>query len=188
MRQHYEMVLIGTSTGGTEALRQIFAALSSDFALPILVAQHLHPLQDKATIVKFHENCTIPIKEAAEQELIRPGQVYFAPSNYHLLIEDDHTFAFSIDAKVNFTRPSIDVLFESAADVYGKHLIGIILTGANHDGARGLQIIGNKGGLTIVQDPETAIAPAMPLAAIAATKVQHILAPDKIGRLLAKVT
>jgi len=175
VKNYYEVVLIGTSTGGTEALFQVFKALLPDFSLPILVIQHLHPLQDKATIVEFHENCMIPIKEAEEQELIRPGQVYFAPPNYHLLIEDDHTFVFSIDTQVNFARPSIDVLFESAVDVYGKHIIGIILTGANHDGAQGLQLIGNKGGLTIVQDPETAIAPAMPLAAIAATKVNHIL-------------
>ncbi len=184
MRQKYGVVLIGTSTGGTEALRRIFAAISPAFTLPIIVVQHLHPLQDKATIVQFHENCKIPIKVAEEQEHIQPGQVYIAPPNYHLLIEDDHTFALSIDAKVNFARPSIDVLFESAVDVYRHHLIGVILTGANRDGAQGLNSIANKGGLTIVQDPETAIAPVMPLAAIAATKVHHILSPDRIGRLL----
>ena len=186
MKNHYEAVVIGASTGGTEAMRQVFAALSPDFPLPIFAVQHLHPLQDKATIIKFHENCTISIKEAEEKEHIRSGQVYLAPPNYHLLIEDDHTFTLTIDGKINFARPSIDVLFESAVDVYGQELIGIILTGANNDGAAGLKLIGSQGGLTIVQDPETAEAPAMPLAAIAATKVDHILPPDKIGRLLAK--
>ena len=186
MKRYYEAVVIGASTGGTEAMLQVIEALSQDFPLPIFAVQHLHPLQDKATIVKFHDNCRISVKEAEEKERIRPGQVYLAPPNYHLLIEDDLTFTLSIDAKINFARPSIDVLFESAVDVYGKELIGIILTGANNDGAQGLKLISNQGGLTIVQDPETAIAPAMPLAAIAATKVDYILPPVKIGGLLAK--
>ena len=186
MKSHYEAVVIGASTGGTEAMLQVFEALSHNFPLPIFAVQHLHPLQDKATIVKYHENCTISIKEAEEKECILPGQVYFAPPNYHLLIEDDLTFTLSIDRKINFARPSIDVLFESAVNVYGKELIGIILTGANNDGAEGLKLIGHQGGLTIVQDPESAVAPAMPLAAIAGTKVDHILTPDNIGRLLAK--
>ena len=186
MNNHYEAVVIGASTGGTEAMRQIFEALSPDFPLPIFAVQHLHPLQDKATIITFNTNCEIAIKEAEEKECIRSGQVYLAPPNYHLLIEDDFTFTFSIDAKINFARPSIDVLFESAVDVYGNKLVGIILTGANNDGAEGMKLICNQGGLTIVQDPETAVAPAMTLAAIAATQVDYILPPDKIGRLLAK--
>ena len=128
MKNHYEAVVIGASTGGTEAMLQIFKTLSPEFPLPIFAVQHLHPLQDKATIVKFNENCTISIKEAEEKECIKPGQVYLAPPNYHLLIEDNHTFTLSVDAKINFSRPSIDVLFESAVDVYGKELIGIILT------------------------------------------------------------
>jgi two-component system chemotaxis response regulator CheB len=187
MNKPYGAVVIGTSTGGTEVLLQILTELSPVFPLPILIVQHLHPSQDKATIIESHENCTIPIKEAEEKERIKPGQVYIAPPNYHLLVEDDHSISLSIDAKVNFARPSIDVLFKSALDVYQQHLIGIVLTGANHDGAQGLYAISHKGGMTIVQDPETAIAPAMPMAAIAATKVQYILPPDKIGHLLNKV-
>jgi two-component system chemotaxis response regulator CheB len=183
----YEAVVIGASTGGTEAMWQIFEVLPADFKLPIFAVQHLHPLQDRATIIKFSNNCNILIKEAEEKELVQPGQVYLAPPNYHLLIEDDYTFTLSIDSKLNYARPSIDVLFESAVDVYEKKLIGIILTGANNDGVHGLQLISRRGGLTIVQDPETAEAPAMPLAAIAATEVDYILAPDKIGQLLAKV-
>ena len=178
---------MGTSAGGTEALLQIFAELDSDFTLPIVVVQHLHPLQDEATIVKFHENCRIAIKEAEEKESISAGQVYIAPPNYHLLIEDDFSISISIDAKVNFSRPSIDVLFESAANVYGKYLIGIILTGANKDGATGIKMISALGGMTIVQDPNSAAAQAMPLAAIDAIKVDHILSPDKIGQLLNQI-
>ena len=188
MINQYEVVVIGVSTGGTNTLRRVFTALSPDYALPIVVVQHLHPLQDNATIVKFHENCRIPIKEAEDKERIKSDQVYIAPPNYHLMIEDNYTFTLSVDGKVNFTRPSIDVLFESAVDVYAEHIIGIILSGANNDGAQGLQLIKNKGGLTIVQDPETAVAPAMPLAALATTNVDLILSPDDIGKLLVKVS
>jgi two-component system chemotaxis response regulator CheB len=183
----YEAIVIGASTGGTEAICRILEALPSDYPLPIFAVQHLHPLQDKATIIGFNEKCGLVIKEAEEKEEIKSGRVYLAPPNYHLLIEDDYTFTFSIDAKINFARPSIDVLFESALDVYGKRLIGIILTGANNDGAKGLRLISNQGGMTIVQDPESAEAPAMPQAAIAGTQVDHVLPPKKIGHLLAKL-
>jgi two-component system chemotaxis response regulator CheB len=183
----YEAVVIGASTGGTKALRQVLKALSSDFPLPIFIVQHLHPLQDKATIAKFHENCSIPIKEAEEKESIQPGQVYIAPPNYHLLIEDDYTLTLSVDPRVNFARPSIDVLFESAVDVYGGNLIGIILSGANDDGALGLQYVSSMGGLTIVQNPTTAVSSSMPLAAINCTNVDHILNPEHIGVLLAHI-
>jgi two-component system chemotaxis response regulator CheB len=187
VKKGYKAVVIGASTGSTKALRQILEAVSSDFPLPIFTVQHLHPLQDKATIVKFHENCSIPIKEAEEKEFIRPGQVYFAPPNYHLLIEDDFTLTLSVDPKVNFARPSIDVLFESAVDVYGGNLIGIILSGENDDGALGLKYVSSMGGLTIVQDPTTAVASSMPLAAINCTNVDHILHPEHIGALLAQI-
>lgn len=188
MKNSYQAVVIGTSTGGTEALRQVFEVLPANFPLPIFVAQHLHPLQDKATIVEFHENCRIPIKEVEEKERIRPGQVYLAPPNYHLLIEDDLSLILSIDPKVNFARPSIDVLFESAVDVFNMHLIGMILSGANQDGVQGLKLIAERGGMTIVQDPNSAKVPEMPSAAIAAVKVNYILPPHKIGHLLIKVS
>ncbi|MDF1512426.1 MAG: chemotaxis protein CheB [Anaerolineae bacterium] len=184
MRNGYEIVVVGTSSGGTQVLRQIFKALTPGFSLPICVVQHLYPLQKSATIVKFHENCYLPIKEAEDKEPLVAGRIYVAPANYHLLIEDDRTLALSVDARVNFTRPSIDVLFESAVDVFGTHTIGIILTGANSDGAQGLSRIGKAGGITIVQDPESASAPSLPLSALAVTAVDHILPPNSIGSLL----
>jgi two-component system chemotaxis response regulator CheB len=184
----YKAVVIGTSTGGTDALNQVFGPLAPSFPLPIFVVQHLYPLQQKAGIVKFNENCRISIKEAEEKEKIKSGQVYLAPPNYHLLIEDNHTISFSVDAKVNFSRPSIDVLFESAIDVFGKQLVGILLTGANADGVKGLRKISEYGGLTIVQDPDTAVAPTMPLAALEEFNVDLILSPVKIGNFLAEIT
>src|SRR5690606_35205527 len=110
--------------------------------------------------------CFLRVKEADEKEKIKPGCVYIAPPNYHLLIEKNETFSLSIDEKVNYARPSIDVLFDSAAYVYYDQLIGVVMTGANHDGAMGLKKIKENGGMTIVQDPETAISRFMPEAAI----------------------
>jgi two-component system chemotaxis response regulator CheB len=128
----------------------------------------------------------MPIQEAKDKTTIRPGVIYVAPPNYHLLVEDDRTLALSIDPRVNFSRPAIDVLFESAVDVYAHHIIGVILTGGNHDGAHGLRRIKEAGGLTIVQDPKTAKAGMMPAAALAATAVDYVLPLPEIGALLAR--
>lgn len=187
MSKDYKAVVIGTSTGGTEALLQILRPLPAHYPAPIIVVQHLHPLQDKAAIIESHDNCKIAIKEAEEKEKLQPGNVYLAPPNYHIMVEENHTIALSIETKVNYARPSIDVLFESAAHVYGSHLIGIILTGANADGAQGLHQINLKGGLTIVQEPETAVAPTLPLAALEMVNVDFMLSPEKIGFLLNRV-
>lgn len=128
------------------------------------------------------------MKEADEKEEIENGVVYFAPPNYHLLIERDHTFSLSADRRVNFARPSVDVLFESAANAYGSELIGVILTGANNDGARGLKKIKDMGGLTIVQDPASAEARYMPEAAIEEVQtVDYILPLEKIKTILIKL-
>lgn len=184
MPQRYQVVVIGASAGGVAAITELLSTLSASYSLPTIIVQHLHPLQD-ITFVKYldHES-VLTIKEADEKETIKAGHAYFAPPNYHLLIEDDRTFSLSIDERVNYARPSIDVLFESAADVYGEKVIGVILTGANNDGAQGLRSIKECGGLTIVQDPETAEAPVMPRAAIAATQADHVLTLPQIVKLL----
>src|SRR5690606_25963858 len=130
------------------------------------------------------EKCNIRVKEADEKEVIQKAIVYLAPANYHLLIETDHTFTLTVDERVNYARPSIDVLFETAALAYRENLVGIICTGANFDGANGLYSIKQKGGLTIVQDPGTAEATAMPIAAIQRTDPSHILSPEGILDLL----
>ena len=138
-------------------------------------------------LIHYSGGSALTVKDADEKEAIRPGFVYFAPPNYHLLIETDHTFGLSIDPKVNYSRPSIDVLFESAANVYGPRLIAILLTGANNDGAKGLRLIKEKGGLVIVQDPRSAEFPFMPEAALQAVKPDFVLGLAELGRWLAEL-
>ncbi len=181
----YQAVVIGGSAGATAALTELLPVFPITYPMPIVVVQHLHPLQEGYFAERFAERCALTIKEADDKEAIRAGYVYFAPPNYHLLIEADLTFSLSIDEKVNYARPSIDVLFESAADAYGSGLIGVILTGANEDGARGLRTIKERGGLAVVQNPATAESSYMPRAALAATAVDYVLALPELARLLA---
>jgi two-component system chemotaxis response regulator CheB len=180
----YQLIVIGGSAGSAAALTELLPVFPADYPLPIVVVQHLHPWQDDSFAERYVSRCALRVKVADEKEPVQAGSIYFAPANYHLLIEDDQTFSLSIDAKVNYSRPSIDVLFESAADACAPGLIGVILTGANNDGARGLRLIKQKGGLTIVQDPQTAESIYMPRAAIEATRVDYVLAVPDIGQLL----
>ena len=183
----YKLIVIGGSAGATAALIELLPVFPADFPLPIAIVQHLHPLQDGYFVERYGRSCNLVVKEAGDKERLLPGYVYFAPVNYHLLIEENKVFALSIDERVNYARPSIDVLFESAADVYGAGLIGVILTGANQDGAQGLRSIKARGGLAIVQDPDTAESTYMPRAALEATPVDHILPLPDIGRLLVEI-
>lgn len=180
----YDAIVIGASAGGLTALSELLPAFPATYSLPIIVVQHLHPLQDNLFVEYLDHESALAVKEADEKEPIEAGHAYFAPPNYHLLIEDDRTFSLSVDDKVNYARPAIDVLFASAVDVYGARVIGVILTGANDDGAQGLRLVKEKGGLAIVQDPETAEAPLMPQAAIAATSVDYVLELPEIASLL----
>jgi two-component system chemotaxis response regulator CheB len=177
----YEIVVIGASAGGIKALCTVLKVLPSDFPLPIVIVQHLHPDSDGYLSHILATECSLKVKQADEKEAIQVGFVYIAPPNYHLLLEEDKTFSLSIEAKVNFSRPSVDVLFESALYAYRGAVVGIILTGANQDGGQGLKKIKQAGGYTIVQDPNTAEADAMPRAAIAATHVDKVLPLDQIG-------
>ncbi|WP_205509643.1 chemotaxis protein CheB [Longitalea arenae] len=184
LRNAYDAIVIGASAGGLYAMIEILRDLPAGFPLPIIVVQHRS--KDERALLEevLQQKSKIRIKQADEKELIEPGTVYFAPPDYHLLIEGDGSFSLSFDAPVNFSRPSIDVLFETAAEVYKEGLLGIILTGANKDGARGIQKISQAGGTTIAQLPETADYPAMPRAAINTGYVQHILTPVEIGEFL----
>ncbi|MBN1657545.1 MAG: chemotaxis protein CheB [Anaerolineae bacterium] len=183
----FQAVVVGGSAGGGAALQQILPALPAGYPLPIVVVQHLHPLQQAPAILHACSACKLPLQEANEKEVIQPGIVYYAPANYHLLIEEDRTFSLSIDARVHFARPAIDVLFESAADAYRRDLIGVILSGANEDGAHGLRRVKARGGLAVVQDPAGAQVEIMPRAAMHATQVDYVLSPPDIGRLLAEL-
>ena len=195
---NYEAIVIGVSSGGMNALKFLFSRLPADFSIPIIIVQHIGARSDNEWIKLLNEKSNLTIKEADEKEKIacpteqslgrETGKVYIAPANYHLLIEKDRTFSLTIDELVNFARPSIDVLFESAAEAYKNKLIGIVLTGSNNDGAKGIKQIKEYGGLAIIQDPETAESPTMPASALAVIQPDYILSLEKIVQLLIKIT
>jgi two-component system chemotaxis response regulator CheB len=184
----FEVVVIGVSEGGLEALTEIFKALPDNFHLPIIVVQHLHPLSDDFMVHHLNENCQLLVKQADEKERISPGVIYIAPPNYHLLVESDRTLSLSADPRENFARPSIDALFDTAAEVYQSKLIGVILTGANSDGSLGLKKIKEFGGTAIVQNPETAKVGTMSRSAISVTDIDYILDLEQISATLVKIT
>jgi two-component system, chemotaxis family, protein-glutamate methylesterase/glutaminase len=162
----YEAVVIGTSAGGLFALSFLLEALPANYLVPVIVVQHRSRDQRDILEEVLQSKSKIRIRQADEKEKIESGSVYIAPPDYHLLIENDRTFSLSSDEPVRFSRPSIDVLFETAALTFKSTLTGIILTGANNDGAAGVSVIKKNGGLTIAQDPNEAQFPAMPKAAI----------------------
>src|ERR1035437_378967 len=183
----YEAIVIGVSSGGMNAMQIMFSLLPKDFNTPIIIVQHVSPHSDNQWIKLLNEKSNLHIKEADEKEKIEKGNVYIAPPNYHLLIEKNKTFSLTIDERVNFARPSIDVLFESAAEAYKNKLIGIVLTGSNNDGTNGIKRIKECGGLTIIQDPETAESSSMPASAIAINQPDYILSFEEIRALLIKL-
>lgn len=188
MKRSYEAIVIGVSSGGMPALKTLLPALPADFPVPLIVVQHTGAYSGNYWIHILDGLCKLSVKEADEKEYIVPGTVYAAPPGYHLLIETDRSFSLSISEKINYARPSVDVLFESAADVYSDRLIGLILSGANHDGAAGLKRIKQLGGLAIVQNPSDAESPMMPASAIAAVVPDYILPLRGIADLLQKLT
>jgi two-component system chemotaxis response regulator CheB len=180
----YHLVVIGASWGGLTALGQLLSGLPDEVDLPIVIAQHRHPDSEEGTLAQLlKRQIDRPVVDADDKMAIEPRHVYIAPPNYHLLLERG-SFALSVDERVRYARPSIDVLFESAADTYRDGVIGIILTGANDDGARGLARIKEVGGVALIQDPAGAIRRAMPDAAIAATAADAILPLEDIGRFI----
>ena len=183
----YEAIVIGVSSGGMNALKNLFSRLPKNFSIPIIILQHIGAHSDNQWINILNKTINIVIKEAEEKEKIESGSAYVSPPNYHLLIERNKTFSFTIDERVNYARPSIDVLFESAAEAYKSKLIGIILTGSNTDGTNGMKRIKECGGLAIAQDPETAESSYMPASAIAAVKMDYILSLQGISDLLIKI-
>jgi two-component system, chemotaxis family, protein-glutamate methylesterase/glutaminase len=172
-----EAVVIGTSAGGVDALGVILPALPAETPFPVVVVVHMPPRETSLIVNVFRSRCAIAVSEPRDKEDVTGGVAWFAPPNYHLLVECDRTFALSIEAPVHHCRPSIDALFESAADAYGRHLVAIVLTGANEDGADGAAAVHDAGGIVIVQDPATAEMPFMPRAASARAH------PDAVGTL-----
>ena len=181
----YAAIVVGGSAGGIDALMELLPALPATLQAAVLVVLHL-PRDRRSLLVEiFQPRCALPMREAQDKDAITPGSVSFAPPDYHLLVDAGPRLALSVDAPLHFSRPSIDVLFESAADQYGERLVGILLSGANEDGARGLEAIAAAGGLVVVQDSASAPMPTMPQAALARVAVPHVLPPAGIADLLA---
>ncbi|MYL98523.1 chemotaxis protein CheB [Novosphingobium sp. FGD1] len=180
-------VAIGASAGAIQALLQILPVLPADYPLPVLVVVHLPPGRRSELVTLFAAKCKLRVAEGEDKDPIAPGTVTFAPPDYHMLVEAGGTVSLSRDEAVFFSRPSIDVLFESAADAYGPGLVGVVLTGANEDGARGLVAVAEAGGVTIVQDPATAYARAMPEAALAKCRQAQVLSIKDIAAALLEV-
>ncbi|KMS58946.1 chemotaxis protein CheB [Sphingobium baderi] len=188
MRAEPSAVAIGASAGAVEALLQILPALPAGYRLPVLVVVHVPRDRGNSLVSLFQTRCRLRVKEAEDKEETCPGTIYFAPSDYHLLVEADGSLSLSSDEPVHHSRPAIDVLFESAADAFGTGLVGIVLTGANQDGASGLKAVVEAGGMGIVQDPATALVPTMPRAALAACPAARQADLDGIISLLLEQT
>jgi two-component system, chemotaxis family, protein-glutamate methylesterase/glutaminase len=179
-----DAVVIGASAGGVQALSVLLPALPATMRASIFIVLHLPRDKPSVLVDIFRPKCALPVSEAEDKQPIIAGNVYFAPSNYHLLIDQGPQLALSADDPVHHSRPSIDVLFESAADIYRDRLMGIILTGANEDGAIGLAAVKDAGGITVVQQPETAQAPFMAKSALALRPADWVLPLDEIATLL----
>lgn len=174
----FDAIVIGTSAGGVDALSTVLPALPASLRAAVLVVIHLPRERPSLLVEIFGPKCALPVQEALDKDPIRPGNVYFAPPDYHLLVDrgpEGPLLSLAADDPVNFSRPSIDVLFESAADLYGPRLLGLVLTGASHDGAAGLLAVHRAGGYTLVQDPATAMAPTMGLAALALVPADRVM-------------
>lgn len=182
--RRFEAIVIGASAGGVNALLGLLSGLPDTFRLPVISVLHLPGDRESRLAEIFQHRSAIAVREAADKAAIEPATLYFAGAGYHLSIEHDRSFSLSGEEPVHFSRPSIDLLMESAADVYGEALVGILLTGANYDGASGLAKIREKGGLTVVQDPEEAQVATMPEAAIKKLQPDLILRLDAIRQLI----
>lgn len=183
----YRVVVLGVSAGGVRALERVLGALPADFPLPILIVQHMSPSAGSGLALLLDHQCRIRVKEADEEEPMMPGSVYLAPANYHLLVEADGSLSLSDDRPVNFARPSVDVLFESAAAAFGRGVIGVVLTGAGCDGGFGIRSIQEKGGLVVVQDPADAEAATMPEFALSLVAADHVVTLEDLPGLLQKL-
>jgi two-component system, chemotaxis family, protein-glutamate methylesterase/glutaminase len=185
--RHVDAVVIGASAGGFEAMLAVLEGLPTTYPMPLVAVLHLPENHESRLPELFGYRLELQVREARDKEPLEPGVLYFAPPGYHLLIEADRSFSFSCEDRVNFARPSIDVLFDTAADAYGKSLAGILLTGANYDGAAGLAGMKVAGALTIVQDPASAEVPTMPQAAIRRMAPDLILPLAEIRSLLRRL-
>lgn len=182
----YEIVVVGTSWGGLSALRELVRGLPAGFPLPLVIVQHRHRQSNHLLTSLLQDSTSLPVCEVEDKAPIVAGNVHVAPADYHLLIEPGY-FSLTIDEPVRYSRPSIDVTFMSAADAYASRAVGVILTGANADGSRGLERIHERGGLALVQLPATAESPMMPAAALRAVPAARALAIEEIAAALSEL-
>jgi two-component system chemotaxis response regulator CheB len=178
-----DAVVVGASAGAIEALGEVLTPLPASTPWPVLVVVHLPANQPSLLPALFGRRCALPVREPLDKDAVTTG-IWFAPPDYHLLIESGGTIALSVDEPVNHSRPSVDVLFESAAQVYGEGLVAVVLTGASSDGAKGAKAIRDAGGYVIVQDPATAEASTMPSEAIKRSAPQWVASLEAIGSAL----
>ncbi len=180
-------VAIGASAGGLDAIGRVLEALPADYPAAVLVVQHIAPHANDTLARRFQRHCRLPVQEAEDKHPLLPGIVFIAPADFHLMVEPELRLSLSREERVNYSRPSIDVLMETAAEAFCSALTGVILTGASIDGAAGLAAIKRLGGRAVVQSPETAEVDIMPRAAIAACTVDAVLGLDEIGAFLARL-
>ena len=187
LRHRIDAIVIGASAGGIEALSVLLPALPATLAPSLFIVLHLPRERPSLLPEIFQRRCAVPVREAEDKEPAQPGTVYFAPPDYHMLLEKTRQIALSTEEPVHYSRPSIDVLFESAADAYGERLLGIILSGGNQDGAAGLQAIHAAGGVTVVQAPDNAMVPLMIVSALQRERADFVLSLDEIAALLQRL-
>lgn len=180
------IVIVGASWGGLRALGTVLSGLPPDFAAPVVLIQHRQEGMPDLLSALLDRSGPLTVREAEDKAELSPGCVHVAPPGYHVLVEPGH-LELSTEARVHFSRPSIDVALETAAHAYGRRAVGVVLTGANDDGAEGLRELRRLGGIAIVQDPESAERATMPAAAIAAADPQHVLPLEDIAPLLVRL-
>lgn len=181
MKTDFKAIVIGVSAGGFNVLHTILPMFPDSFQTPILIVQHRVPTKDSYLTASLNCKSVLTVKEAEDKEEVKKATVYFAPGGYHMLLEKEMSIGLTVDPPVSFARPSIDVLFETAAYACKEKLIGVILTGANSDGSEGVKLIKKFGGVTIAQDPDSAESPVMPTAAIATGFIDSIKATEEIA-------
>lgn len=183
-----QLVVLGCSAGGIEALRRLLSKLPENFKPILAIVQHIRSVPSSNLAKHFASVCKLPTLEVEDKQPLLKQNVFFAPANYHILVGEDGMFHLSVDAPVHFARPSIDVLFESAAEIFKEGVTGIVLTGANDDGAAGLASVMRRGGRGLIQDPQEASYPTMPEAALVACPQAEVLTLDGISEALGRMT
>ena len=184
----YQAIVIGASAGGLKALSQLMADFDESLQLPVLITKHLASDDKGGAAAVLNAATRLNVVDAKDKQILRGGTCYLAPANYHMLVENEQQICLSMDEKVCHSRPSIDVLFQSAAWVFGDRLVAVILTGANDDGSDGVRAVKAKGGVTIAQNPESAEVATMPKSAIATQCVDHVLSLEKMSGFIQSLT